>query len=119
MYADGDLDRKNIAVVSAGRGAEHAYMGCLNFSFYDWRRQAVRLKQAGRGGLGTVFRHKNIKAMVIKNRGVTPAWRVEENKVAHLITPQRVTERCRPRTSPEDRRASPTAGTAIPTTSSR
>ena len=47
MYADGDLDKKNIAVVSAGRGAEHAYMGCLNFSFYDWRRQ-VGAPQAGR-----------------------------------------------------------------------
>ncbi|HOX24239.1 MAG TPA: NAD(P)H-dependent oxidoreductase subunit E [Candidatus Krumholzibacteria bacterium] len=92
MYADGDLDKKNIAVVSAGRGAEHAYMGCLNFSFYDWRRQAVRLKQAGRGGIGTVFRHKKVKALVIRNRGVTPAWHVEENKVAHLITPRRVAE---------------------------
>jgi NADH:ubiquinone oxidoreductase subunit F (NADH-binding)/NADH:ubiquinone oxidoreductase subunit E len=96
MYADGDLDKKNIAVVSAGRGAEHAYMGCLNFSFYDWRRQTVRLKQAGRGGLGTVFRHKNVKALVIKHRGITPAWRVEENKVAHLITPKRVVEKLPP-----------------------
>jgi NADH:ubiquinone oxidoreductase subunit F (NADH-binding)/NADH:ubiquinone oxidoreductase subunit E/Pyruvate/2-oxoacid:ferredoxin oxidoreductase delta subunit len=96
MYADGDLDKKNIAVVSAGRGAEHAYMGCLNFSFYDWRRQSVRLKQAGRGGLGTVFRHKNVKALVIKHRGITPAWRVEENKVAHLITPQHVVEHLPP-----------------------
>jgi NADH-quinone oxidoreductase subunit F len=92
MYADGDLDKKNIAVVSSGRGAEHVYMGCLNFSFYDWRRQKVRLKQAGRGGLGTVFRHKNVKALAIKNRGVTPAWRIEENKVAHLLTPRHVAE---------------------------
>jgi len=96
MYADGDLDKKNIAVVSAGRGADHAYMGCLNFSFYDWRRQAVRLKQAGRGGLGTVFRRKKLKALVLKHRGVTPAWRVEENKVAHLITPRRVSETMAP-----------------------
>ena len=90
MYADSELDKLNIAVVSAGRGAQHAYMGCLNFSFFDWRRQVVRLKQAGRGGLGTVLRRKKIKALVIKHRGAAPAWRIEQNKVAHLITPKKV-----------------------------
>ena len=91
MYADDDLDRKNISVVSAGRGAQHTRMGVLNFSFWDWRRKATRLKQAGRGGLGTVFRDKKLKALAIKNRGVTPAWRVEESPVAHLVTPKTLT----------------------------
>jgi aldehyde:ferredoxin oxidoreductase len=50
MYADNQKDMQNVAVVSAGKAAESAYMGCLNFSWYDPRRGAARLKQAGRGG---------------------------------------------------------------------
>jgi aldehyde:ferredoxin oxidoreductase len=45
-------------------------MGCLNFSFYDKRRKQARFKQAGRGGLGTVFRDKRIRAVVVKRAGV-------------------------------------------------
>ena len=56
--------------MSAGKGSEHAYLGCLNFSFYDERRKVARLKQAGRGGLGTVFRDKKIKALVVKYSGL-------------------------------------------------
>ena len=44
LYADDELDKRNIAVVSAGRGAQHTRMGVLNFSFYDWRRKVARLK---------------------------------------------------------------------------
>jgi aldehyde:ferredoxin oxidoreductase len=69
MYADNEADKKNVSVISAGSAAEHAYMGVLNFSFYDLRRQLPRVKQAGRGGIGTVFRNKNIKAVVIKYKG--------------------------------------------------
>lgn len=47
---------KNVSVVSAGPGAENTLIGCLNFSWYDLGRKAVRYKQAGRGGIGTVFR---------------------------------------------------------------
>ena len=90
MYADDELDMRNVAVVSAGRGAQHTRMGVLNFSFWDWRRRVARLKQAGRGGVGTVFRDKKLKALVVKNRGITPAWRVAENKVAEEITPKKV-----------------------------
>ena len=42
----------------------------LNFSFYDSKRKAVRLKQAGRGGIGTVLRDKKIRAIVAKSKGV-------------------------------------------------
>jgi NADH:ubiquinone oxidoreductase subunit E len=90
MYADDELDMRNIAVVSAGRAAQYTRLGMLNFSFWDWRRRAPRLKQAGRGGLGTIFRDKRLKALVVKNRGITPAWRVAENKVAKQIAPTRV-----------------------------
>ena len=90
MYADDELDKKNVAVVSAGTAADHAWMGILNFSFWDWRRNCIRLKQAGRGGIGTVFRDKNMKAIVIKNRGITPAWRIAENKVAKFVTPKTI-----------------------------
>jgi aldehyde:ferredoxin oxidoreductase len=65
MYADDLRDRQNVAVVSAGKAAESAYMGCLNFSWYDPKRGAARLKQAGRGGTGTVFRDKKLKALVV------------------------------------------------------
>jgi aldehyde:ferredoxin oxidoreductase len=67
MYADDERDKKNIAVVSAGAAADHSLIGMLNFSFYDPKRKKVRLKQAGRGGIGTVFRDKKIKALVCQN----------------------------------------------------
>ena len=70
LFADGDP--KSVSVVSAGSGADTCYFGCLNFSWYDPQRQAVRYKQAGRGGTGTVFRDKNIKALVVKHTGVSP-----------------------------------------------
>jgi NADH:ubiquinone oxidoreductase subunit E len=80
MYADDEDDKRNIAVVSSGRAAQHARMGVLNFSFYDWRRRVPRFKQAGRGGMGTVFRNKKIKALVIKNRAISQPWTVAPSK---------------------------------------
>ncbi|MDT8393807.1 MAG: aldehyde ferredoxin oxidoreductase C-terminal domain-containing protein [Bacteroidales bacterium] len=70
MYATDEKDKKNIAVVSTGAAAGHSLIGMLNFSFYDPKRKKVRLKQAGRGGIGTVFRDKKIKAMVCRIPGV-------------------------------------------------
>lgn len=66
MFANDEADRQHVAVVSAGQAADHSLIGCLNFSFYDKRRKVARLKQAGRGGIGTVFRNKKIKALVVK-----------------------------------------------------
>jgi len=68
LYAseDNDRSRQKVSVVSAGKGAENSYWGCMNFSFYDIRRKVPRMKQAGRGGLGTVLRNKKIKAIVAK-----------------------------------------------------
>ena len=70
MYADDENDKRNVAVVSSGKAAEYALIGMLNFSWYDVRRKTCRLKQAGRGGIGTVFRNKKIKALVAKSSGV-------------------------------------------------
>ena len=70
MFADNDNDKKNIGIVSTGSAADHSLIGMLNFTFYDPKRKMVRLKQAGRGGIGTVFRDKGIKAIVCKIPGV-------------------------------------------------
>ena len=61
-----EADLASVSVVSAGRGAEHTLLGLLNFSLYDRRRGGCRVKQAGRGGIGTVFRNKGIKALVCR-----------------------------------------------------
>jgi aldehyde:ferredoxin oxidoreductase len=70
FFADTDSEKKTIGIVSTGSAAEHSLIGMLNFSFYDPKRKKVRLKQAGRGGIGTVFRNKKIKALVCKIPGV-------------------------------------------------
>ena len=57
---------RSVSVVSAGLGARHSLLGCLNFSWYDVKRRRVRYKQAGRGGLGTVFEDKGLKALVVR-----------------------------------------------------
>ncbi len=56
----------NVSVVTAGPGAEHTNFGCLNFSWWDAGRKRVRYKQAGRGGIGTVFADKKVKAIVAR-----------------------------------------------------
>ncbi len=55
-----------ISVVSTGPGAQNTLIGCLNFSWFDNKRGRVRYKQAGRGGIGTVFADKNVKAVVAR-----------------------------------------------------
>lgn len=70
MFADTEAEKQHVSTVSAGTGSEHAYIGCLNFSLYDKRRKGCRVKQAGRGGIGTVFRDKKLKALVVKYSGL-------------------------------------------------
>jgi len=55
-----------ISVVSSGPGAKNTLFGCLNFTWYDGKRKRARYKQAGRGGIGTVFADKGIKAIVAR-----------------------------------------------------
>ena len=73
---------KDISIVSAGDGSENSYIGCLNFSWYDLKRKNIRLKQAGRGGIGTVFRNKKLKALIVKYSG--PRGRAN-NPVDHEV----------------------------------
>jgi aldehyde:ferredoxin oxidoreductase len=81
---------RDISVVSAGPGAKNTYFGCLNFSWYDPKRKRTRYKQAGRGGVGTVFADKGLKALVARwDAGVSvetnqPADRQRLKKVAKL-----------------------------------
>lgn len=65
-YAKDEVDKRNVACVTAGSAAKHTNIGLLNFTFYDPRRRGIRLKQAGRGGIGTVFTHKNVKAVICR-----------------------------------------------------
>ncbi len=70
MFAKDEADKKNIGIVSTGAAADHSLIGMLNFTFYDSKRKCIRVKQAGRGGIGTVFRDKKLKAIVCKIPGV-------------------------------------------------
>ncbi|MBP7310053.1 MAG: aldehyde:ferredoxin oxidoreductase [Candidatus Cloacimonetes bacterium] len=84
-FADSPDKHQFVSVVSSGAAADHVQITCLNFSFWDKRRQVARLKQAGRGGTGSVFRHKNIKAMVVKYSGL----KVDTNNPVDLPTLQK------------------------------
>jgi len=90
MYADEDTEasRQLISVVSSGKAAENSYWGCLNFSFWDQRRKVARMKQAGRGGLGSVLRNKKLKAIVAKVDKVTGELNnpVDVQKIAEVGT---------------------------------
>ena len=82
---------RSISVVSAGPGARNSLIGCLNFTWYDAKRKRARYKQAGRGGLGTVFADKGLKAIVARWETVTvetnqPADREALSAVAKLHT---------------------------------
>ncbi len=57
---------RSISVVSSGPGAQHTLIGCLNFSWYDLKRKQPRYKQAGRGGIGSVFADKGLRALVVR-----------------------------------------------------
>ncbi|MEA3352139.1 MAG: aldehyde ferredoxin oxidoreductase C-terminal domain-containing protein [Chloroflexota bacterium] len=70
MYSKDEKGKRGVSVVSAGQSAEYSAYGMLNLSWYDTRRKEVRVKQAGRGGSGRVFRDKNIKAIVVRYSSV-------------------------------------------------
>jgi aldehyde:ferredoxin oxidoreductase len=80
-YGNGNL--RAVSTVSAGSGAEHTLLGCLNFSWYDNVRKTYHYKQAGRGGTGTVFRDKRIKAVVVKFSKMT-------SDINHPADPERL-----------------------------
>jgi len=61
---DNPVEKHRISIVSSGLGAKHTNLGMLNFSWYTLTRKWASYKQAGRGGIGTVFKDKNIQALV-------------------------------------------------------
>ena len=90
-FADSEAARDVAAVsaVTTGAGAENTRWGCLNFSFFDLKREAARIKQAGRGGIGTVFRDKRIAALVVKS----PPVSAQSNRPADLARVQAAGQR--------------------------
>ncbi len=62
---------RSISVVSTGPGAKHSLIGSLNFSWYDPKRKHTRYKQAARGGIGSVFADKGLKAIVARWESAT------------------------------------------------
>jgi aldehyde:ferredoxin oxidoreductase len=66
MYAQDEKSQRHISVMSAGDAAEHIRYAIINSTWYDVRRKEIRLKQAGRGGTGRVFRDKKIKGLVVR-----------------------------------------------------
>lgn len=86
MYCPTEQDKMKIAIVSTGIAAENSLIGLLNFSFYDKKKKRVRLKQAGRGGIGTVLRDKKIKAIVALVSKV-------ENDINHVVDMKAIIER--------------------------
>jgi len=71
MYSDGKRGKYGISTITAGQAAEHINYAILNFSWYDMRRKEMRIKQAGRGGTGRVFRDKGLKGIVVKFNGLS------------------------------------------------
>ena len=90
-FADSETPKDVAAVstVTTGAGAENTRWGCLNFSFFDMKRKGIRIKQAGRGGIGTVFRDKRIAALIVKSPPVT----AQSNRPADLARLQAAGQR--------------------------
>jgi aldehyde:ferredoxin oxidoreductase len=65
-FNNGELS-ETAAAVTVGIGAAHARFGIINSIFYDRRRKRIRSKQAGRGGTGTVMRHKGLRAIIVRS----------------------------------------------------
>ena len=64
-------EKRHIAFMSTGIGADHTVFGCINSHYYDVTKPTpegqgiFRTKQAGRTGLGSVMRDKRIRAIVV------------------------------------------------------
>ncbi|MHA1975360.1 MAG: aldehyde ferredoxin oxidoreductase family protein [Candidatus Hodarchaeales archaeon] len=62
-----EREKIRVSVVSTGEAAKHTKISCLNFSWYNKKREWASSKQAGRGGIGTVFADKKLKALVCRS----------------------------------------------------
>jgi aldehyde:ferredoxin oxidoreductase len=77
---ESDAEKQRVSVVSTGPGAKYTRWGMLNFSWFSRRRKWASCKQAGRGGIGTVFANKKIKALVCR----APKYDARMNNPADL-----------------------------------
>ncbi len=70
-FTSAGYDKRHIAFMSTGTGADHTVFGCINSHYYDVTkptpsgRGIFRTKQAGRTGIGSVMRDKKIRAIVV------------------------------------------------------
>ncbi len=70
-YTGAGYDRRSIAFMSTGMGADHTTFGCINSHYFDVTkpnpsgRGIYRTKQAGRTGIGSVMSDKGILAIVV------------------------------------------------------
>ncbi|MBN1217066.1 MAG: aldehyde:ferredoxin oxidoreductase [Candidatus Lokiarchaeota archaeon] len=74
-----EKEKQLVSVVSTGPGAKYTRWGLLNFSWYNRKRKWASCKQAGRGGIGTVFADKKIKALICR----APIYDVKRNNPAN------------------------------------
>jgi len=70
-----EKEKQLVSVVSTGPAAKHTRWGMLNSSWYQRKRKWASCKQAGRGGIGSVFADKKIRAMVCRS----PPYDVKKN----------------------------------------
>jgi len=80
IYAPDKNEKQRVSVVSSGPAAKNTKWGMLNFSWFVRGRNWASVKQAGRGGIGTVFKDKNLKALICTSPKVT----VNSNNCADL-----------------------------------
>ncbi|MFX1321921.1 MAG: aldehyde ferredoxin oxidoreductase family protein [Promethearchaeota archaeon] len=85
-YAKDDAEKRQISVVTSGPAAKHSKWGMLNFSWYTPVRKRASFKQAGRGGIGTVFSDKKVRALVCRAPKIT----VKSNNPADLETAREI-----------------------------
>src|SRR5512143_3727524 len=65
-YGGDEKGKRGVAVLSTGQAASYIRYAAINSSWYDVRRKEARIKQAGRGGAGRVFRDKKIAAIICR-----------------------------------------------------
>jgi len=110
MYGDTPKEKRGISVVSAGQAADHVAMCGLNVSYYDPRRDEIRIKQAARGGAGRVLRDKRIKAIVVRYSELT----ADSNGVADMALLQKAGQRIKREISQFDESQNDMRGTGTP-----
>ncbi|MHA1488851.1 MAG: aldehyde ferredoxin oxidoreductase family protein [Promethearchaeota archaeon] len=77
-----EKEKQKISVVSTGPASKHSKWGMLNFSWYNRKRKWASCKQAGRGGIGTVFANKKIEALICR----APQYDAKMNNPADIDT---------------------------------